>query len=143
MIDLERLRLWVGMSQTQMAAKVGIKQGSYSRIESGKDSASERLLSRIIEQVTPHVLFINHSPSTPTIINAMLSIKQIDIAEHEPDAFNAALKQGLKIAVITDDKSPFLDMIAKAVEESGLPVIPTRGILVNENNEVKIWQDDI
>ena len=141
MIDLERLRLWSGLSQTQMAEKAGIKQGSYSRIESGKDSASERLLKNLVEQVTPHVLFINHSPQTPTIVNAMLSIKQIDIVEHEPDAFNAALKKGLKIAVITNEKAPFLELITKALEESGLPHIPALGIKIGESGQVEPWND--
>ncbi len=141
MIDFRKIRQWIGLSQTDMANRLGIKQGSYSGIESGKDSASERLIERSLDKITPTVLFVSHSERTPSVVSAMLAVKQIDCIEHEPEAFNAALKQGQRIAVITDDKAPFLALIQQALADSGLPDIPTLGIRINEQGQVEPWND--
>ena len=131
MIDFKKLRGWTGLSQVEMAALLGIKQGSYSGIESGKSSPSRHLEELAIERLTPTVLFINHHNSTAMIVKAMLASGQIDRAEHEPDEFQIALKEGSRIIVITDDREPFKLMIESASAESGLP-IPIIGIRVSD-----------
>lgn len=141
MIDFKKVRQWIGLSQIGMANRLGIKQGSYSGIERGKDSASERLIERALDKVTPTVLFVSHSERTPSIVSAMLSVSQIDCIEHEPEDFNDALKHGLRIAVITDDKEPFLALIKQALDESGLPNIPMLGIKIDSAGKVEPWND--
>lgn len=141
MFDFIKFRTWTNESQIPFSKRTGIDQGGLSRIERGIDSPSVKLLEKVLARITPKVLFMNHSPQTPTVVGAMLAYDQIDVVEHEPDAFNAALKQGLKIAVITNDKAPFLELIAKALEESGLPHIPTRGIKIGDDGTVEPWND--
>ncbi len=141
MIDIKRLREWCGLNQYQFAANCSIDQGGLSKIEAGTSSATSKLKERIIDAVTPTVLFIRHSEKTPDIVNAMLVVGQIDCVEHDPDLFNAALKNGKRIAVVTDNKQPFLELIEQALAESGLPYIPMQGIKFNGNGQAEMWDE--
>ena len=141
MIDIKRLREWCGLNQYHFAAKCGIDQGGLSKIEAGTSSATNKLQARIIDAVTPTVLFVQHSCQTPAIVNAMAVIGQIDCVEHDPELFNAALKSGRRIAVVTDDKQPFIELIEQALAESGLPYIPMQGIKFNGNGQAEMWND--
>ena len=140
MIDIKKLMEWSGLRQAEFSAKAGIDQGGLSKIINGLAVPSTKLQERIIEKCTPTVLFINHSDYAPMIANAMLQVGQIDTLEHEPDAFNYALKRGLSIGVITSDKTPFLAIIEQAVSDSGLPIIPWRGLKFTES-EWREWID--
>jgi DNA-binding XRE family transcriptional regulator len=140
-MNINQLRKWTGLNQEQFAAKIGIARAALTKIETGGACASTRLIDSIINTYSPHVLFIAHHPSTPAIALGMIVAEQMDMIEHEPDAFNAALKQSQRIIVITNDKAPFLELIDKALEESGLPHIPTRGIKIGEDGTVEPWND--
>lgn len=141
MIDLARLMNWTGLNQARFAAKAGVDQGGLSKILAGDSTPSAKLLLQLIERSTPTVLFINHSPHTHIIANAMINANQLDVLEHNPDAFDTALKSGLMTGVITDNKEPFLALIDSAIAESGLPAIPTSGIWINEDGTVNEWKD--
>lgn len=139
MIDIKKIMAWTGMNQRQFAERVEIDQGGLSKILAGDSTPSAKLQQQIIARATPHVLFINHSPHTHIIANAMMQAGQLDVLEHDPDKFNSALKQGLGIGVITNNKAPFLALIDLALAESGLPAIPVRGIWINEDRNVEEW----
>ena len=139
MIDFKKLRKWSCKTQVEFAKVIGIKQGTYSHIESGKSSASSALIDRVIEQCTPSVLFIQPSPATPTIASAMVLAGQMDVLVCDPDAFAPTLKQGKRVIVITDDKTHYLALIKQALDDSGLSHIPTSGIKVNELGSVEPW----
>ena len=137
MIDIKKLMEWMNLKQVGFSERTGVDQGGISRILNG-GMPSLKLQERIIEKCTPAVLFIHHSDYAPMIANAMLQVGQIDTLEHEPDAFNYALKRGLSIGVITSDKTPFLAIIEQAVSDSGLPIIPWRGLKFTES-EWREW----
>lgn len=139
MIDIKKLMEWMNLKQVGFSAHTGVDQGGISRILNG-GMPSLKLQERIIEKCTPTVLFIHHSDYATMIANAMLQVGQIDTLEHEPDAFNYALKRGLSIGVITSDKTPFLALIEQAVSDSGLPIIPWRGLKFTES-EWREWND--
>ena len=141
MIDLGKLIAWRGQNAFAFAKSVGIDQGGLSKMLKGESSPSAKLEARIIEQVTPTVLFVSHSSVTPSIVNAMLAVGQLDVLESEPEAFQAALKNGLRIGVVTNNKPPFLTMLEQALADSGLSHIPTSGIKVNELGSVEPWND--
>ena len=141
MIDFKKLRKWSCKTQVEFSEMLGIKQGTYSDIESGKSSASSALIDRAIEQCTPAVLFIKPSPATPTIASAMVLAGQMDVLVCDPDAFAPTLKQGKRVIVITDDKTHYLALIKQALADSGLSHIPTSGIKVNELGSVEPWDD--
>ena len=132
MIDFKKLRKWSCKTQVEFSEMLGIKQGTYSDIESGKSPASSALIDRAIEQCTPAVLFIKPSPVTSTIASAMVLAGQMDILAHDPDAFADTLKQGKRVIVITDEKAPYLALIEQALLDSGLRHIPTRGLKIND-----------
>ena len=140
MIDIKKIMRWMNLKQVGFSTHTGVDQGGISRMLNG-GMPSLKLQERIIEKCTPTVLFINHSDYAPMIANAMLQFGQIDILEHEPVAFNSALKRGgLSIGVITSDKAPFLAIIEQAVIDSGLPIIPWRGLKFTES-EWREWND--
>ena len=142
MIDFKKLRKWRSCkTQVEFAKVLGIKQGTYSDIENGKSPASSALIDRVIEQCTPSVLFIQPSNYAQMIASAMLSVGQMDILAHDPDAFADTLKQGKRVIVITDEKAPYLALIKQALADSGLSHIPTSGIKVNELGSVEPWND--
>lgn len=139
MIDIKKIMRWMNLKQVGFSTHTGVDQGGISRMLNG-GMPSLKLQERIIEKCTPTVLFINHSDYAPMIANAMLQFGQIDILEHEPVAFNSALKRGgLSIGVITSDKAPFLAIIEQAVIDSGL-LIPWRGLKFTES-EWREWND--
>ena len=58
MIDIKKLRTWMGLSQSAFAALAGIKQGTLSQIESKRNPQSEQRLAHIINVCTATVSFI-------------------------------------------------------------------------------------
>lgn len=140
MIDFKKIRLLTGDTQQEMAEILGVSQGAYSKIEKGVVPPSIHLVQRAIDCFTPSVYFINHGNYAPLICNSMKMLGQIDLVAHEIEPFIDALKKGQKIAVITNNKAPFISSIEKALSESSLPAIPMRGIWVDKNKKIKIWR---
>lgn len=139
-MDIKKLWVWLGLTQVEMAGRLGIRQGTLSDIINGKARPSENLLMKAADVFSPHVLFVSPSKHTDMIISAMLAIGQIDeVIEQESSDFEHLLKEGLTIAVVTNDKEPYLTLIAKALEASGLSCIPTRGLKVSEEGKVEVW----
>jgi transcriptional regulator with XRE-family HTH domain len=127
--DVKKIREWTGLNQAQFAERIGISRAALSKIESGSAAASLRLLDSIEQTCTPSVLFLTHGEHTPIVVRAMIAADQIDALEHEPDKFRQALKQGLRLAVITDKRGPFLMIVEEAEKEAGIQ-IKTRFISV-------------
>lgn len=140
-MNYKQLRQFMGLTQQEFAKRLGVDQGSLSSLERGRAAASTALHDRIVSIGTPTVLFMGHSPFAPCVVRAMQITKQINLIEHESDPFYEALRQGKSIAVITNDKAPFMALIDKALAESGLPAIPTRGLRFNEIGLPLEWND--
>ena len=129
-MNVKKLREWAGLNGVDFAAKIGISRSALSGIEKAvraQDAPSARLISAMIDKFTPTVLFMNDCEQSKMVADSMLLAGQMDcIADAEN--IEQHLKGGLRIIVITDDKEPFLQQIAGAQAESGLPHIPVRGI---------------
>ena len=141
MIDIKKLMEWSGLRQAEFSVKAGIDQGGLSKIINGLAAPSTKLQERIIERFTPSVTFIAYSKNAACAASAMLASNKIDALEHEPDAFNAALKKGLNIGVICENKSPFIKLIEQSLMISGLPKIECRAIINSSESEWREWID--
>ena len=148
MFDFKKLREWKGITQVEMAELISISQGAYARIERGTASASATLINRIIERCTPTVLFISCFTELNTasllaqpIATAMITTGQMDIIENDTERFHASLIKAKRIIVITNEREGFFTLIERALNESGLPCIPTQGIKIHENGQVVMWND--
>ena len=129
-MNVKKLREWTGLNGVDFAAKIGISRSALSGIEKAvraQDAPSARLISVMIDKFTPTVLFLTGCEQSKIVANAMLLAGQMDCIDNAGDIVQQ-LKSGLRIIVITDDKEPFLQQIAGAQAESGLPCIPVRGI---------------
>ena len=129
-MNVKKLREWTGLNGTDFAAKIGISQSTLSGIEKAariQDAPSARLINAMIDKFTPTVLFLNDCEQSRVVADAMLLAGQVDCIAGTGD-ISPLLSCGLRIIVITDDKEPFLQQIAGAQAESGLPHIPVRGI---------------
>lgn len=123
-MNIKKLREWAGYTQVEFAEAVGMDQGGLSRIEKGDAKASQKLQSRIIDALTPTVLFLNEHEQSQTVASAMLHVNQIDTIESHPESFVAALRASKRIVVITDKPRKYGKLIDKAMAESGLENIP-------------------
>ena len=129
-MNVKKLREWTGLNGVDFAAKIGISRSALSGIEKAvraQDAPSARLISVMIDKFTPTVLFLNDCEQSKIVADSMLLAGQLDCIAGTGD-ISPQLKSGLRIIVITDDKEPFLQQIAGAQAESGLPTIPVRGI---------------
>ena len=129
-MNVKKLREWTGLNGVDFAAKVGISQSTLSGIEKAvraQDAPSARLISVMIDKFTPTVLFLTDCEQSKIVADVMVMAGQMDCIAGTDD-ISPLLSCGLRIIVITDDKEPFLQQIAGAQAESGLPTIPVRGI---------------
>ena len=132
MLDVKKLRTWTGLNGVYFANKINVKQPLIAGYESGKISPPPRVISAMIDKFTPVVLFLNDCSQARIVADAMLLAGQMDCVSDAAN-INQHLRDGLRIIVIADDKEPFLQQIADAQVESGLPNIPVRGINIEDD----------
>ena len=128
--DIKKLRKWTGKNQTEAAESIGVKQSTWSGVESGKDSLSARLMSLYIDLCTPTVLFITGNQAS-LIATAMVAVGQVEAITTDLNEFNEILKTGKHIAVLAEEEE-FLLVIEKAEQATRLN-IPVRGLEVSDN----------
>ena len=132
MLDVKKLRAWAGLSGADFANKINVKQPLIAGYESGKVMPPPRVISAMIDKFTPVVLFLGDCPQSRIVASVMVMAGQVDCIADTAN-IDQHLKSGLRIIVITDDKEPFLQQIADAQVESGLPNIPVRGINIEDD----------
>lgn len=123
-----------GKNQTEMGKLCNVKQNTYNAYLSGSRVLTGERAELIRDALTPLILFIDGAniKSAEYVASILLLLNHYDVITPLEDFYNA-MRDSKRIIVITDDKTPFLKLIAKAFEDSGLPEIPTRGIFVGEN----------
>ena len=129
--NLKKIREWAGQTQAQAANDAGVKQGSWSQIESGRVSIAQRSLERYIETRTPTVLFLTGDHAL-LVAHAMLTAGQVTTICTDTDALDDTLRTGAYIAIVGCDIAKCRLIIDAAKDESGL-FIPVRGIDIGED----------
>lgn len=143
-MNLLKLRSFFSLNQLQMASFAQLAQSTYSEYEDGTKPIPDKRLINLIQNLPPHVLFIagegasGLAESLSALGDHALSI---DVIVSDAQQLYSALRvPANRIAVITDDKSLFLEVIKEALTESGLPNIPVRGLRMISGN-VEPWND--
>lgn len=126
--DIKKLRLWSGQSQKQAAESIGVRQSTWSGVESGQDTMSQRTIERYIAERTPIIFFIKGERAL--LVAQCLQVLKIarGAMVSTAEALKSELKKGGGVIVITDKPKNFIDEIEKAKAESGLKVIPLFGL---------------
>lgn len=133
---LKKIREWAGQTQAQAANDAGVKQGSWSQIESGRVSIAQRSLERYIETRTPTVLFLTGDHAL-LVAHAMLAAGHVAAICTDTSALDATLRTGAHIAIVGCDITECRRVIELATTESGL-LIPVRGIDIGEDRITSI-----
>lgn len=133
-MDIAKIAKFFGKNQTEMGKLCNVKQSTYNAYLSGSRVLTDERAKLIRDALTPSILFIDGAniKSAEYVASILLLLNHYDVITPLEDFFGA-MRDSKRIIVITDDKTPFLNLIAKAFEDSGLPEIPTRGIFVGEN----------
>lgn len=144
-MNLLKLRCFFDLNQKEMAQFAQLAQSTYSEYEDGTKPIPEKRLLNLIHNLPPHVLFVSGkgalslAESLSALDDHALSI---DAIVDDVDEFNSALRvPANRIAVIADDKTPYLALIEQALLDSGLQHIPTRGLKINEAGQAEPWND--
>lgn len=128
------------LTQDQASAMLELSQGAISRAEDGALTLASERESRYIKLLTPRVLFIGGDQHYAEFIASFLiTIKKQEVITEAIEGFYDLLRTGKDIVVITNDKTPFLKLIEKAITESGLPKIPYEGVKILDNSEIHRW----
>ena len=136
-MDIAKIAKFFGKNQTEMGKLCNVKQSTYNAYLSGSRVLTDERAELIRDALTPLILFIDGANIKPAeyVASILLLLNHYDVITPLEDFYDA-MRDSKRIIVITDDKTPFLALITKALEESGLPEIPIRGILVGENDEL-------
>lgn len=143
-MNLLKLRAFFGLNQKEMAQFAQLAQNTYSEYEDGTKSIPEKRLFNLINNLPPHVLFVSGKGALSLAESLSASDSHalsIDAIVDSAEAFHAALRvPANRVAVITNNKQLFLELIEQALKDSGLPNIPTRGLKVS-GGKVEPWND--
>lgn len=129
--NLKQIREWSGQTQAEAAEDAGVKQGSWSQIESGRVSIAQRSLERYIDARTPAVLFLTGDHAL-LVAHAMLAAGQVATICTDASALGAMLRTGARIAIVGCDIEECGVIINDAKDASGL-FIPVRGINIEDD----------
>lgn len=135
--NLKKIREWAGQTQAQASADAGVKQGSWSQIESGRVSIAQRSLERYIETRTPTVMFLTGDHAL-LVAHAMLAAGQIAAICTDTSTLDDMLRTGAHIAIVQCNISECRMIIDNAKDASGL-FIPARGIDIGEDKVTMMW----
>lgn len=144
--QLRKLREWARtkdgkkLTQVRASAMLELSQGAISKAEDGTLTLATERVNRYISLLTPKAEFIGGNQHYAEFIASYyIATKQPKTITEKIEGFYDLLRAGKDIIVITNDKTPFLQLIEQALAESGLPTIPTSGVRISESGEVTEW----